>query len=319
MYKIISILLLLCMVSVSTVGCKRSGAIDSETIAIGIQDIPDETIDQSETETPNQTETEALHSQTTQTVDLNWSGYFGDLNGAACVYDPAENQMSIYNRELAETRRSPCSTFKIISSLAALENGVISGEDATRTWSGETYWNEDWNQDIGFEDAFRTSCVWYFREVIDELGEEAMLEELERLSYGNCDISDWEGTLNQNNSIDALRGFWIESSLKISPREQVEVMERIFGRESVYKPDTLERLKEVMAVTSQGDLKYPFYGKTGMGKVDGIVVDAWFTGFADTGSSPVYFCVYLGQTDHSNVSSTRAKEIAVRIVSDLYE
>lgn len=55
-----------------------------------------------------------------------------------------------------------------------------------------------------------------------------MQTELDRLSYGNCDISDWNGGLNTNNNNRALTGFWLESSLLISPKEQVEVLERIF-------------------------------------------------------------------------------------------
>lgn len=53
-----------------------------------------------------------------------------------------------------------------------------------------------------------------------------------------------------------------------------------------------------------------------MGKVDGIVVDAWFTGFAETTEGKLYFCVRLGRTDGMDVSSTLAKEIAIQIVSD---
>ena len=169
-----------------------------------------------------------------QTMDEDWSSYFGGLTGAAVIYDRAENRYAVYNGELAGTRRSPCSTFKIISSLIGLEQGIILPDDSVRTWSGEMFWNEDWNRDIGFEDAFRTSCVWYFREVIDEIGRETMQKELEKLAYGNCDISDWKGEQNTNNSNRALTGFWIESSLKISPKEQTEVMERIFGENSTY-------------------------------------------------------------------------------------
>lgn len=53
-----------------------------------------------------------------------------------------------------------------------------------------------------------------------------------------------------------------------------------------------------------------------MGKADGIVVDAWFTGFAETAEGKLYFCVRLGRTDGMNVSSLVAKEIAIKIVSD---
>lgn len=183
---------------------------------------------------------------TPEIVEADWSNYFKGLNGTAVVYDATNQQYTIYNRDLAFTESSPCSTFKIISSLIALENGIIEPENSTRTWSGEIFWNEDWNKDIDFPEAFRTSCVWYYRQVIDDIGQDLMKRELDRLQYGNCDISDWEGRLNTNNSNRALTGFWIESSLLISPVEQVEVMERIFGDNSAYSEETQAELKQVM-------------------------------------------------------------------------
>ena len=250
--------------------------------------------------------------------ETDWSEYFDGFYGAAVVYDPSAMQYKIYNRELAETRRSPCSTFKIISSLIALENGIIDPDHSTRRWSGETFWNEEWNRDLDFEEAFRASCVWYFREVADEIGQERMQEELNRLSYGNRDISDWEGQLNTNNSNPALTGFWIESSLLITPKEQTEVMERIFGVGSVYSRETREELKKVMLVEGQGPEDITVYGKTGMGMDQGIVVDAWFTGFAEKDGETVYFCVHLGRTDGREISSPAAREIAFQIIHDYY-
>lgn len=226
----------------------------------------------------------------------------------------------MYHSEAALTRRSPCSTFKIISSLIALENEIFEAKDSTRTWSGEVFWNEDWNKDIDFEEAFRTSCVWYYRQVVDDIGKDIMQKELNRLQYGNCDISDWEGRLNTNNNNRALTGFWIESSLLISPKEQVEVMERIFGQNSDYSEMTRNELKQVMLVSNEENTDISIYGKTGMGKAKNIVVDAWFTGFAESQSPEgnIYFCVHLGRTDGMNVSSSLAKEIAIQIVSDYY-
>lgn len=247
-------------------------------------------------------------------VEVDWSEYFNGLNGTAVIYDASNKKYTIYNRDLAITRSSPCSTFKIISSLIALENGIIETENSTKTWSGEIFWNEDWNKDIDFQKAFRTSCVWYFRQVIDDIGEDLMQKELDKLQYGNCDISDWEGRLNTNNSNRALTGFWIESSLMISPKEQVEVMEHIFGKESNYSEETQNTLKQVMLLSEVDSTDISIYGKTGMGKVDGIVVDAWFTGVAESKTGDVYFCVRLGRTDGMNVSSTLAKEIAIDLV-----
>lgn len=249
-------------------------------------------------------------------MEADWSDHFAGINGAAVIYDPEENCFQIYNRELALIRRSPCSTFKIISSLTALEKEIIKPEDSVRAWSGEIFWNEEWNRDIDFSDAFHASCVWYFREVIDEIGKNTMQKELDRLQYGNCDISDWEGRLNTNNNNRVLTGFWIESSLLISPKEQVEVMERIFGENTDYSEETLNQLEQVMLLPKQDEADVTVYGKTGMGKAHGIVVDSWFTGFADTGGKRIYFCVYLGETDNADVSSARAREIALEIVSE---
>ena len=114
-----------------------------------------------------------------------------------------------------------------------------------------------------------------------------MQRELDKLQYGNCDISDWEGKLNTNNSNRALTGFWIESSLMVSPKEQAEVMERIFGSSSDYSEETRNELKKVMLVPEQDSTDITIYGKTGMGKADGI-----------------------------NVSSTLAKEISIELISD---
>lgn len=51
-----------------------------------------------------------------------------------------------------------------------------------------------------------------------------------------------------------------------------------------------------------------------MGKDKGIVMDSWFTGFADTKENGT---IYLGETSNKNVSSTKAKEIAINIINEL--
>lgn len=52
-----------------------------------------------------------------------------------------------------------------------------------------------------------------------------------------------------------------------------------------------------MLLSEYQDGNMLIYGKTGLGKSHGVVVDAWFTGFADTADGRRYFCVYLGETD----------------------
>lgn len=270
--------------------------------------------------TPGQTENQATPVEKEPVLqEMDWTSQFEGLEGAAVLYIPEEERYLVYNLPIAQRRRSPCSTFKIIAAATALENGSLVPEDSTRKWSGEKFWNQAWNRDIDFAQAFQTSCVWYFRQMIDELGAQQIQAELNKLQYGNQDISDWEGRLNTNNDNRALTGFWIESSLKISPIEQAEVMERIFGEHSLYSQDTQDALRQVMLAQTQEKTDMRIYGKTGMGKSDGVVVDSWYTGFAEMQEGHVYFCVYLGETEEGDVSSQRAKEIAFDILSAYQE
>ncbi len=286
-----------------------------------IQETTDQEAPETMQETTVQEAAEDVSNSTKQAepqmIQADWSEYFHGLHGAAVLYDASAMQYTIYHKKLAKKRRSPCSTFKIISSMIALEHGILDPAHSVRRWTGETFWKDTWNQDLDFRMAFRESCVWYFRELTDEIGRDLMQAELDRLMYGNCDISDWEGRLNTSQNNRALTGFWIESSLAVSPKEQAEVMERIFGEDSIYKKQTQQELKKVMLV-EQEQTDASIYGKTGMGMDQGIVVDAWFSGFAGKGGRQIYFCVYLGRTDGADVTSAAAKEIAVRLVADYF-
>lgn len=249
--------------------------------------------------------------------EVDYSSYFDGMNGCAVFYTPENQQYVRYNPTLAEEQHSPCSTFKIISSFLALQEGVIDPEDSVRKWSGEKFWNVEWNQDIDFPNAFRTSCVWYFSQVVDDLGKQTIEDGLYDLEYGNQDISDWEGSQNTNNGNRALTGFWIESSLKISPTQQAQVMAKIFEPGSNVSQTVLQDLKDVMLV-DQSTTYYKMYGKTGAGKKNKKWADAWFVGFIERSGGNTYFAIYLGETEGTEISGSEAKKIAIQIADSLY-
>ena len=140
---------------------------------------------------------------------------FGEFSGCAVLYNPASGQYSLYQPQLCETRFSPYSTFKIISACMGLHTGILEDENSHMRYSGAQYPVPAWNADLSLQEAFQSSCVWYFRQVIDALGQEQVAQELEALSYGNCDVSEWAGS--GINPLPDLNGFWLGASLKISP------------------------------------------------------------------------------------------------------
>lgn len=240
------------------------------------------------------------------TEEIDLSDKFRGINGCAVINDPSNDKYSLYNSSLCEQEASPYSTFKIISTLAGLNNEVIENKESTMNYSGEKYPLSEWNENLSLEKAFQTSCIWYFRQIIDEVGQDEIQSELIRLEYGNCDISEWDGS--NINPMPDLNGFWLGSSLKISPLEQVQVLKKIFEGESIYSAEHVAILKEIMLVSED---TRKIYGKTGSGP-DG---EAWFVGFAEENDTKKYFAVYLNDnTQPDKVSGSIAKEIALDVL-----
>lgn len=255
------------------------------------------------------------HTAAETTVEINLQEYFDGVNGTAIFYYPESDTYAVYQKELSEKRSSPCSTFKIFSTYVGLDTGVIQMNDSVRTWNGTTYWYEPWNRDIGLPDAFRQSCVWYYRQVIDDIGQPVMQAHIDEMNYGDRDISDWQGDLNEGEPLAELKGFWLESSLKISPKEQIQVLRRIM--EHPEKGELANTLKLLMLTRDDAATGLKVYGKTGFGRVDGKNTDAWFVGLYERDGKTAYFALRLDDPDNPRATSDKAKAIALSIIDDM--
>ena len=193
------------------------------------------------------------------------------------------------NRTLAEHRFPPCSTFKIVSTLMGLDSGVLTGPESRLGYDGTRYEFAAWNGDLTLREAFRTSCVPYYKKLTGKLDRRTVQKTLDRLNYGNCDISVWNS--NGHNV------FWIESSLLISPLEQLGVLEKIFSGRSGFAPGHVELLRECMRDGCAGD--WTLYGKTGSGRNHNTNrLEGWFVGFAEPADGkPVFFAAHGAAPD----------------------
>lgn len=270
-----------------------------------------EKMEQMETNQLDQSETGdktvKKESENTGEEMLDLSNAFNNINGCAVLYSPSENKYSLYNKDMAEQEVSPYSTFKIISTLIGLHNNIIKDETSTMNYNGTQYLNLEWNGNLTLQTAFQTSCIWYFHQIINSVGEEKVKKELSELKYGNYDVSEWEGSMI--NPYKELNGFWLGSSLKISPYEQVKVLSKIFEGESFYDSESVEILKKIMLIEDNKEQK--IYGKTGSGSNG----EAWFIGFTEKGQQREYFAIYLNDSlQKEQISSSVAKEIALKII-----
>ena len=227
------------------------------------------------------------------------SSYFKGYKGSFVLYDPSKNQYQIYNREMSEQRISPNSTYKIYSALFALESNVISTNTNNQAWDGEIYPHEEWNQNQTLATALSRSVNWYFQYTDREVGRKQLQDYFHKIKYGNEDLSG------------ELDSYWMESSLKISPIEQVQLLYAFEENQFGFKQENIQAVKQAIFIDEK---KYGrLYGKTGTGMVNGKNVNGWFIGFVENGDDRFYFAINIQNKD-GQAQGSKAVEIAKQIL-----
>ena len=236
-----------------------------------------------------------------QISQTDLSGYFGSAQGSFVLYDAKEDHWTIHNMDAATRRVSPDSTWKIYDALLGLEHGVIAPEQSNLSWDGQTWPFEEWNRDQDLASAMAYSVNWYFHSIDQRLGAAAVSDFLHDIGYGNEDMSG------------GLSSYWMESTLKISPVEQVELLIRFRENDLGFDQENIDAVKETLRLSSATSAA--LYGKTGTGRVEGADVNGWFVGYLETSDNVWYFAANI--QDSSGATGSRATEITENILRDL--
>lgn len=242
------------------------------------------------------------HFDTTEKniTQLNLSSNFGDYTGSFVLYDQATDKWNIYNIDNASTRIPPNSTYKIYDALLGLESGIITPEHSTFTWNGEPCPFDSWESDQDLTSAMHNSVNWYFQAIDSQAGFQSVKTFLQTINYGN-----------QNTGTN-LNLYWTDFSLKISPIEQVELLQNFYQNNFHFDRKNIQAVKNalLLSTTSSGSL----YGKTGTGRVNGKDVNGWFVGYIESDNNTYYFATNIQAP--SNATGSQATEITEAILSD---
>lgn len=229
------------------------------------------------------------------------SEYFIGYDGSFVLYDIQTNQYQIYNKDKSTLRVSPNSTYKIYSALIGLETNIISGENSLIKWNGTQYPFDSWNSDQNLMSAVKNSVTWYFQE-LDKRNETGIIHSyLKQINYGNSDIS---GGANQ---------YWLESSLKISPVEQVQLLKKLYTNQLEFNEKNVQIIKDAIKLEEKNNKHLS--GKTGTGTVNDNDVNGWFIGYVESGENTYFFATNI--QDEENASGKRAAEITLSILKDM--
>ena len=235
----------------------------------------------------------------TNIIDL--SSCFQGYEGSFVLYDMAQDTWNIYDMDRAALRVSPDSTYKIYDALIGLEAGVITPEDSTMEWNRELYPFQEWNTDQTLQSAMSASVNWYFQEIDKQLGTSAIDRYIREIRYGN------------ENTKGGLSSYWMESSLKISPIEQVELLRKLYENNLGFGIQNVNAVKDSILLSSSeaGNL----YGKTGTGCIDGKDVNGWFVGYVEAPDNTWFFAANIAAND--DASGNSAAEITQHILSKI--
>ncbi|MDM5225073.1 BlaR1 family beta-lactam sensor/signal transducer [Cytobacillus sp. NJ13] len=241
------------------------------------------------------------HFSEKNTIYEDLSSYFHGYNGSFVLYDDAKGQYQIYNRDMSEQRVSPNSTYKIFSALFALESSVISTNNNEQAWDGNVQPYQEWNQDQNLSTALSHSVNWYFQNTDREIGRKHLQDYFHKVKYGNEDLS---GNLDT---------YWMESSLKISPIEQVQLLHALEENKFGFKEENIQAVKQAILIDKQKNGQ--LFGKTGTGTINGKNVNGWFIGFVYKGEHRYYFAINIQDKD-GHAKGSKAAEIAKQILHD---
>lgn len=231
-----------------------------------------------------------------QTEDL--SEFFADREGCFVLYDTSADIWILYNETHAAKRFSPDSTYKIYSALFALENQLIRPDSSILMYDGQSFPYPEWNQDQDLDSAMRNSVNWYFQELDQRADWNALKEFYRAIEYGNSDLSS------------GVHDFWMESSLKISALEQVELMRKLYTNEFDFDSRNVQAVKDSLKLSEQEGTV--LFGKTGTGIVNDKSVNGWFVGYVESDDNTCFFATNIQGTDHTD--SLTAAEITRNIL-----
>lgn len=213
------------------------------------------------------------------------SRYFEDcgVTGSFTLYDAVRDKWITSDPADQYLQTLPASTFKIVNSLIALEEGAVENEEVILPWPGQedtTHYSPrpDIYHDMNMTEAYRKSAVWFYVEMARRIGRETYARYIKALDYGNQDLSE--------EYID----FWNFGKLGISPREQIELLRRLEHGNLPFSSGTIHRVKDIML--EKQSYEYVLRSKTGLTEQDGETI-GWYVGYLLTDGGEYYFATRI--------------------------
>jgi beta-lactamase class D len=229
-----------------------------------------------------------------------------NLEGSITIYDYKKAKWIYSDEKEAGRATVPASTFKIINSLIALEEGVIKDENEVFKWDGVQRQISPWNADTDMKNAYENSTVWFYQELARRIGKDKYAAYLKKCNYGNQQLTS------------AIDWFWLDGSLKISPRNQVEFLKSFYEEKLPFSKRSYEIVKRIMIQKVPEAASYVLRAKTGWGRVEALDI-GWWVGYVERKGNVYFFATRIQKpvgAANENFMECR-KEITRKVLAEL--
>jgi beta-lactamase class D len=210
-----------------------------------------------------------------------------------------------FDRAANDRRSAPASSFKPVHAIAALSYGAIESLDERFAWDGTDHGWFEWNRDLTVREAIEVSAVWVFRRIAERMPREQYADFLATLGYGDGPP--------RSAATDAA-AFWLDGSLLVSPREQVEALRRLLtGAPGGAAPPRLRLAALADAMPAVRGNGWVVRGKSGWSRTPagGGPADGWYVGWVERdGEDPVCFATRIALTAASDGPKREAITLA---------
>lgn len=212
-----------------------------------------------------------------------------NLLSCTALVDAASGQQLRRDGQCNE-RATPASTFNIVVALMGYDSGILTDEHTPviKYQPSYTTWDHaDWRIDTDPSSWIKYSNLWYAQQVTTRLGEDKLRRYVSGFGYGNQNVSGDAGKHN------GLTQSWVESSLAISPDEQVAFLRKIVNRQLPISAKAYDMTARILHPQTLAN-GWTIYGKTGTGSPPLINSDddrqyGWYVGWATKGSRTIVF------------------------------
>lgn len=160
--------------------------------------------------------------------------------------------------------------------------------------------------DMTIKEAFEVSAGWAFIEMAKRIDRKTYFAYLKKSGYGNLDLSE-KGD-----------DFWNFGPMKISPKNQVEFLVKMYEEKVPFLKRNVEILKSVM-ITKKTD-QLILRSKTGWTRMDQKDI-GWWIGYVETRDNVYFFATRifkLLEDNHPNFGRMR-KDITKEIFHNVYQ